>query len=105
MTTKTLTGVVLDEQVLLTLQEVCVACASRKEWIVEFVEEGILEPVSTERSPWQFPASSLNRARTAVRLHRDLGVNAAGVALALDLLDEIDNLKRRHRLQLQAGEE
>lgn len=100
MTTKTLTGVILDEQVYLTLQEICVACSSRKEWIVEFVEEGILEPDSPERSQWRFPASSLNRARTAVRLHRDLGINTAGIALALDLLDEIDELRRQRRLNL-----
>lgn len=98
MATKTMTGIVLDDQVHLTLQELCVACSGRSEWIIEFVEEGILQPVATERSQWRFPASSLSRARTAVRLQRDLGLNTAGVALALDLLDEIEDLRRQCRL-------
>jgi chaperone modulatory protein CbpM len=32
---------------------------------------------------------------TAQRLSRDLGLNAAGVALALDLLEEIETLRTR----------
>jgi chaperone modulatory protein CbpM len=99
MTTKTLTGVILDEHVHLSLQEICVACSSRTEWIVEFVEEGILQPVSGDDSQWNFPASSLARARTAARLRRDLGLNPPGVALALDLLEEIEELKRELRMQ------
>jgi chaperone modulatory protein CbpM len=30
-----------------------------------------------------------------VRLQRDLGVNLAGAALAIDLLDQLDELRRR----------
>ncbi|MFW2372200.1 MAG: chaperone modulator CbpM, partial [Gammaproteobacteria bacterium] len=72
------------------------------EWIIELVEIGALEPVapkplSYEQIQWRFTASSLQRARKASRLQRDLGVNLAGVALALDLLDEIDALESRLR--------
>ena len=41
----------------------------------------------------RFRGASLPRARVAVRLTRDLEVNTAGVALALDLLDEIAELR------------
>jgi chaperone modulatory protein CbpM len=34
------------------------------------------------------------RVRTVVRLQRDLGVNLPGAALALELLDRIDELQR-----------
>ena len=34
-------------------------------------------------------------ARVAVRLHRDLGVNPAGAALALQLMEELDTLRAR----------
>jgi chaperone modulatory protein CbpM len=98
MTTKPLSGVLLDEQVYLTLHEICVACSIQSEWIVEFVEEGVLQPVNEDESEWHFSASSLARARTAARLRRDLGLNLAGVALALDLLDEIEELRRQCRL-------
>jgi chaperone modulatory protein CbpM len=39
----------------------------------------------------------LPRARTAVRLQRDLELSAAGTAVVLDLLAEIDSLRARLR--------
>ena len=44
MTRKILSGTLLDEQVFLSLTEISHACSTRTEWIVELVEEGILEP-------------------------------------------------------------
>lgn len=97
MTTKTLTGVVLDERYELTVTELCRACAGDDEWIVELVREGVLDPIDPRSNEWLFPGSSLARARTAMRLKRDLGINVAGVALALDMLEEIEHLRARLR--------
>jgi len=36
----------------------------------------------------------LRRVKTAIHLQRDLGVNLAGAALALELLDRITELER-----------
>jgi chaperone modulatory protein CbpM len=103
MTQKTLTGILLDEQTELSLNDLSRACSSSAEWIIELVEEGALEPIGYERiehaltdlqqAHWRFSANSLQRARTAKRLQRDLGINLAGVALAIDLLDEIEELR------------
>jgi len=39
-----------------------------------------------------------------MRLQRDLGVNLAGIALALDMLDEIDKLRGRlQRIDPESG--
>jgi chaperone modulatory protein CbpM len=43
---------------------------------------------------WRFSGTALRRARTALRLQRDLEINLPGVALALELLEEIDKLRR-----------
>ena len=91
------TGRIVEEEILLTLDEFCVACAARQERIVELVEEGVLEPAGRETERWQFGGASLRRARVALRLQRDLDVNLAGVALALELLDEIASLRARLR--------
>ena len=40
-------------------------------------------------------ATQMRRARVAMRLQSDLGINLAGAALALQLLDEIENLRAR----------
>ena len=42
-----------------------------------------------------FPSSSLRRARIRLHLQRDLGVNLTGAALALDLLERIEELRAR----------
>jgi chaperone modulatory protein CbpM len=60
---------------------------------VELVDEGILQPAGRNPEQWRFPGTSLQRARTAMRLQQDLKINLAGVALALDLLDEIESLR------------
>lgn len=88
-----LTGTVLDEHADLSIGDLCRACARHAEWIMELVDEGILEPVGRNQNQWRFPGTSLQRARAAMRLQHDLGINLAGVALALELLDEIESLK------------
>jgi chaperone modulatory protein CbpM len=95
MSKRAITGVLLDEQVLYSLQDVCRVCGSHTEWVVELVEQGILQPTGARRDDWQFPGSGLHTAMRAHRLQRDLDLNLAGVALALDLLDEIEALRSR----------
>ena len=92
-----LAGIVLDEQAELTLSELCRACAAQAELIIELVEEGVLEPIGPEPARWRLTAVHLRRARVAVRLQRDLGLNLAGAALALPLLDEVEVLRARLR--------
>ncbi len=93
-----LTGLLLDEQCLLSLGELSHACAVNAEAIVELVQEGILDPLGDDATHWRFRGISLERASTAFRLRQDLGVNLSGAALALELLDEIDALRMRLRV-------
>ena len=93
--TETVTGIVLDERVSYSLSEVCRVCGSETEWVVELVEQGILQPTGQRRQEWQFRGSSVHTALKARRLQHDLGLNLAGVALAIDLLDEIEGLRSR----------
>lgn len=93
-TSRVLTGYVLDETVTLTLTELSGACRVREEQIIELVEEGIIEP-DIRQDDWRFRSTQLRRAGRAVRLQRDLEINAAGAALVLDLLEEIEELRAR----------
>lgn len=105
MTEDILTGTLLDERTQLSLDELARACSISTEWIVELVAEGVLEPIDREpidREPleeeqprWRFAGSSLEIVHTAVRLHDDLQLNLPGVALAMDLLQEIGILRAR----------
>jgi chaperone modulatory protein CbpM len=90
-----LSGRVLDEMVSLSLDELCRACRVHSDWILELVDEGILEPQGREHGNWRFASNSLQRVQTVWRLQHDLGINLAGAALALDLMEEIEGLRAR----------
>jgi chaperone modulatory protein CbpM len=87
----------IDEETTFTLAELCRCCDVEAELIEVLVEHGILEPAGRRGRHWCFPASSLRRTRITLHLQRDLGVNLAGAALALDLLERIDELDARLR--------
>ncbi len=90
-------GIVLEEQAGLTLTELCRACQAQAEVLVELVEEGVIVPSGDAPAGWRFTGMQLRHARVAIRLQRDLGVNPAGAALALQLMDELDTLRQRLR--------
>lgn len=86
----------LDDSVELALGELCRVCGVHAELIMALVEEGIIEPSAVPaRGQPRFPAPAVRRVQVYQRLSRDLGVNRAGAGLALDLLDELRELRRR----------
>lgn len=87
----------------MTLVELSLAHAASVEQIVELVLEGVLEPSGDARDDWRFSERHFHYAGVAMRLQRDLGVNVPGVALAMQLLDEVQTL--RLRLATLAGDE
>ena len=98
--TRYLAGFILEEQDELTLDDLCRACTAQSELIVDLVHEGLLAPLGAAPEAWRFTGVHLHRATVAVRLQRDLGVNPAGAALALELMDELDSLRAQlSRLQ------
>ena len=95
-----LRGTIVGEETMLTVVELCRACQATELEIELWVVEGVLEPTAgATRAEWRFGAAALRRTQAAARLQRDLQVNAAGVALALDLLERIAALESRlHRI-------
>lgn len=88
---------ILEEQTQLTLDDLCRACTVPAEQIIELVNVGVLDPLGREPTRWRFDGISLNRARVALRLQRDIGIDLIGAALAMELLDEIELLRTRLR--------
>jgi chaperone modulatory protein CbpM len=93
-----LMGQVLDDQLELDFDEFCRICHASEELVAELVAEGVIEPRgaarAVERTHWRFSGVSVRRTQVAIRLHEDLDVNLPGVALVLDLLEEIERLRR-----------
>lgn len=87
----------------LTLTEVCRRVSLPEHAVIEIVEVGIVTPVAGSARAWRFDDQTLVVLSRAARLHEDLALDWHGVALALELLEEIDTLRReneqlRHRL-------
>ena len=79
---------------VLTLEQLCRVCAVQTEFVLSLLEEGVAQPTEGQRpETWRFSAVQVKRVSVAWRLQRDLGVNPAGAALALQLLDEMETLQ------------
>lgn len=93
-----LAGELFDDRAALSVEELSRLCAVDRTFIVELVEEGVLSVTEVHAGEWRFPGAALRRARTALRLQRDLDINLPGVALALQLMEELDRLRREFGL-------
>jgi len=89
-----LNGFILEHQTDISLEELSRGCAIEADFILELIEEGVIAP-ETGSAPdrWRFTSLQVRHAAVAWRLQRDLGVNLAGAALALQLLDEVETLR------------
>jgi chaperone modulatory protein CbpM len=88
-------GSVVENEIHMSIVELSHASRTPQEMIMSWVTEGVLSPSGSSPEDWRFGGDSLRRAKTAAHLTHDLELNIAGVALALDLLDEIAELRTR----------
>jgi chaperone modulatory protein CbpM len=60
------------------------------------VNYGVIAPVEdvSEAQQWQFDLQTLARLCKAQRLQRDLKMNLPGLAMSLELLDEVHDMRR-----------
>lgn len=89
-----LSGGIFEEYTVLSLDDLSRMCRVESQHIVALVEEGILHSEDSSRADWHFSGATLRRARLALRLERDLEINLAGVALAIQLMEEVEQLRR-----------
>lgn len=89
------TGTIVTNKAELTIDDLCTACGLSRDKIVTYVAEGIIEPQGDATVEWRFSQTTVVELHRAKRLEQDLGLNEAGIALAFDLLSQIDDLKRR----------
>ena len=87
-------GLLLDETVTYTLTELTQFGGLQEKIIIEMVEYGIVEPEGENQEKWIFRSKSIIRFQKAIRLHQDLNINWPGISLALDLLDEVHELRQ-----------
>ena len=88
-----ISGILIDEDFQCSLRELCTACGIHAELVIEMITEGIVDPPGASPRDWRFSGPAIKRVQMALRLQRDLGVNLAGAALALDLLEELEQTR------------
>jgi chaperone modulatory protein CbpM len=87
----------LQEDVALTLDELCVTCAVTREWVVTRVVEGLLPIEPRAPDEWRFGIRQLRRAREMRRIERSFDAAPELAALVADLLEEIEAPRARLR--------
>lgn len=95
--TDSISALLLDDSVEFSLAELCSACSVSEELVVEIVAEGIVEPSGADRAHWRFSGLAVTRVHRVLRLQHEFDVNLPGAALALELLEELDRLRRAQR--------
>jgi len=88
-----ITAILLEEESVLTLVEVCQNYHLPEEIVTELVELGLFQDHISIKT-LRFNAEKLARIESAARLLHDLKINTSGVVLALELLDEIEQLRQ-----------
>jgi len=88
-----LAGEIFEDFAVLSVDELSRLCTVDRTYIIELVEEGVLHGSGSDATDWRFPGAALRRARTALRLQRDLEINLPGVALVLELMEELGQLR------------
>ena len=99
-----MTGEVLSEDHKLTLKDICESCGLSESNVRIYIEESVVEVQGDDPKLWRFSEVSMIKIQKANRLERDLRLNPAGAALALDLMSQIEELKNQLRRSQQASQ-
>ena len=90
--------------VQLDMERFCEEAGIPATYVIEIVEHGIIEPQGRTPDVWRFEDYELAIAQRATKLHHDLEMEWEGVALALDLIEEVKQLRAENqRLKQQLG--
>ncbi|TQI80994.1 chaperone modulatory protein CbpM [Serratia fonticola] len=90
-------------QITLTITEFCLHTGVTEAELMEVVGLGVIQPRDPNADNWLFDDGALAVFNRAQRLQRELALDWPGIAVALTLLEEIDQLRKensqlRHRL-------
>jgi chaperone modulatory protein CbpM len=97
-----MTGEVLSEDHKLTLRDICESCGLSESKVRTYIEESVVEVRGDDAMLWRFSEVSMVQIQKVHRLERDLRLNPAGAALALELISQIKDLKNQLKRFQQA---
>ena len=90
--------------VQLDMRTLCQEADLTSDCVIEIVEHGIVEPSGRTPEEWVFDDRAPVTLKRAVKLHDQLELEWEGVALALELLEEVQQLRsENHMLRQRLG--
>ena len=81
--------------IIMSLDELVSACGQERQWVIELIEENIIEYDVPEHE--KFTGYQLTTVRRASRLSRDFEASVPAIGLILELLDEVEQLRQLKR--------
>jgi len=89
---------IISHDFSVSFTELCEAANMSADYLEELIAYNIIKPNSgNSAEDWKFSSNSIKVVNKAIRLHRDLEIEWADIALVVDLLDEIDQLETENR--------
>lgn len=77
------------------LEQLCRLTMINDDFLLELVAHGVLEPQGRSPQEWRFSDRQLRLCQRAKVLQRDLDVNVPGIGLTLQLLEELEQLRKK----------
>ena len=87
--------------VQLDMRTLCQEADITADWVIEIVEHGIVQPSGRTPDDWLFDDRAPVTLKRAVKLHQELELEWEGVALALELLEEVQHLRSENTMLRQ----
>lgn len=85
----------VNENIIYTTHAIRHTHKLSQETINEMVSWGIAEPSGCNPEKWLFTQKDYERIERALRFRKELNINIPGAALALQLIEEIQNLRNK----------
>ncbi|OGV31401.1 MAG: hypothetical protein A3E88_02975 [Legionellales bacterium RIFCSPHIGHO2_12_FULL_35_11] len=87
-------GVLVEEQNSISFMEICETYQVSESQLLDILNLGLIPSLDSVSKDLEFDRQTFERIKIAFRLQEDLGLNAEGVVLAIELLDEVAELNR-----------
>lgn len=93
-----LSSKVIAHDFSINFTELCESANMTPDYLSELITYNIIKPVAGKTpDDWRFSTNAVKIVNKAIRLHQDLEIEWADIALVVDLLDEIDQLESENR--------
>ena len=79
----------------LSLEELEHSLVIEREFIINLIEFEIINPKGSRQDEWRFDPICITRTKLAIKYYREFEVNLPGIALLIELNEELNRLNKK----------